>query len=38
MRPTSWLSRVAQLLPESILHSNKEKYLNKYSPRLATSA
>jgi len=32
------LSRVAQLIPESILHSNKEKLLNDFSPRLATSA
>jgi hypothetical protein len=31
-------SRVALLLPESILHSNKEGHLNNFSPRLATSA
>jgi hypothetical protein len=32
------LSRVAQLLPESILTANKERHLNHFSPRLATSA
>jgi len=32
------LSRVDRLLPKSILHSNKEKHLNNFSPRLATSA
>jgi hypothetical protein len=32
------LSRVDRLLPESILHSNKEMHLNNFSPRLATSA
>jgi len=32
------LSRVAQLLPESILPANKETHLNNFSPRLATSA
>jgi hypothetical protein len=32
------LSRVARLLPESILHSNNETHLNNFSPRLATSA
>jgi hypothetical protein len=32
------LSRVDRLLPESILHSNKEMHFNNFSPRLATSA
>jgi hypothetical protein len=31
-------SRVACILPESILPANKETHLNHFSPRLATSA